>query len=95
MVYTYYIFFIHSSVEGHLGCFHVLTIVNNVESSLLGDPLLPDPSHLVISYNSLLVVPKPHTTLPSPCSLLRPWFQPMWHIKVIMELHGPLCLGPP
>ena len=23
----YYIFFIHSSVDGHLGCFHVLAIV--------------------------------------------------------------------
>ena len=25
--YTYHIIFIHSSVEGHLGCFHFLTIV--------------------------------------------------------------------
>ena len=24
----YHIFFIHSSVEGHLDCFHILTIVN-------------------------------------------------------------------
>ena len=29
MVYMYHIFFIHSSVNGHLGCFHVLTIVNS------------------------------------------------------------------
>ena len=28
IVYTDHIFFIHSSVDGHLGCFHVLTIVH-------------------------------------------------------------------
>ena len=28
-VYVCYIFFIHSSVDGYLGCFHVLAIVNS------------------------------------------------------------------
>ena len=30
IVYMYHIFFIHSSVSGHQGCFPVLDIVNNV-----------------------------------------------------------------
>ena len=29
IVYIYYNFLIHSSISGHLGCFHVLTIVNS------------------------------------------------------------------
>ena len=28
-VYMYHIFFIHLSVDGHLGCFHVLALVNS------------------------------------------------------------------
>ena len=30
-VYMCHIFFIHSSVDGHLGCFHVWAIINSVE----------------------------------------------------------------
>ena len=28
-IYLYHIFFIYSSVDGHIGCFHILVIVNN------------------------------------------------------------------
>ena len=30
VICTYHNFFIHSSVNGHLGCFHVLAIINSV-----------------------------------------------------------------
>ena len=32
MVYMYHSFLIHSSADGHLGCFHVLAIINKKNS---------------------------------------------------------------
>ena len=28
-MYMYHILFIHSSVDGHLGCFHIVAVVNS------------------------------------------------------------------
>ena len=33
-LYVYHIFFIHSSVDGHLGCFCVLAIVNSAAMNI-------------------------------------------------------------
>ena len=35
-IYIYHIFFIHSSVNGHLGCLHVSAIVNSAALSMAG-----------------------------------------------------------
>ena len=34
IVYVYHIFFINSSVDGHLGCLHVLFIVNHASMNM-------------------------------------------------------------
>ena len=35
MVYMYHSFLIHSFTDGHLGCFHVLAIINSVMQHFL------------------------------------------------------------
>ena len=64
-MYTYHNFFIHSSVDRHLGCFHVLVIANiiniavmNIEvhasfSIMVSSGYMPS-SGIVGSYGSLI-----------------------------------------
>ena len=48
-VYICHIIFIHSSIDGHLGCFHLLTIINNASVSMGGGVYL---FKLVSSFSS-------------------------------------------
>ena len=35
IVYMYHIFFVHSSVDGHLGCFRVLAVVKSAAMTIV------------------------------------------------------------
>ena len=66
-VYIYHVFFIHSSVDGPLGCFQVLAIVNSASVPLFSLSLCPLPE---------LLLPQPQVYAQS----ARPLHSPSFHV---------------
>ena len=54
MVYRYHSFLIHSSADGHLGCFHVLAMINSAAMNIGVHVSLSDLVSLVYTQINLL-----------------------------------------
>ena len=56
MMYMYHRFLIHSSADGHLGCFHVLPMIKSAAMNIGVHVSLSDPVSLVCMPRSGIVV---------------------------------------
>ena len=54
MVYMYHSFLVHSSADGHLGCFHVLAMINSAAMNIGVHVSLSDLVSLVCMLKSFL-----------------------------------------
>ena len=65
-IYIHHVFFIHSSVDGPLGCFQVLAIVNSASVPLFSLSLCPSLylNSSSLNLKSMLKAHAPYTVLP-------------------------------
>ena len=57
MVYMYHSFLIHSSADGHLGCFHVLAMINSAAMNIGVHVSLSDLGDTFYSLLSMVYLP--------------------------------------
>ena len=70
----YYIFFVHLSVDGHLGCFHILAIVNSTTINIGG-------ACIFLNYNFVWICAQEWD-----CWIIRYLFLVFWETSVLFSM---------